>query len=168
MPETPVEQGDGWFFNFPITPTEHVHYVQNFDPPSLIGPNKVATFVFRVDGGGFVPQEFPYRTALVSALIQRSGDNWSARGEYASYRWFSKETVKLADGTFTLSVPLDVQKWGDVYGGKDPSLFQKTLKDAESIGLVFGSDGGRGHGVYATDPSTFTLISFEVTEAAAV
>lgn len=157
MPERPVAQGAGWYFDFPTDPQSHVHYVQNFTPPPIV-PGATLVARFRVEGTGrFVPQEFPDRPATVSLLIQRRGDNWGAQGEFASYRWYSAQTVELREGEFTIEARLTADNWGDVYGAHDPLLFEKALADVENIGLVFGSAGGRGHGVYATSSSRFVL-----------
>jgi len=161
MPGQPTPRGAGWIFSFPSIPTAHVHYVQNFDPPRLIvGRTLIARF--RITGSGFTPQESPHIPATVSLLIQRKGDDWSALGEMQFYRWYSTQTVTLLAGEYELSVPLDVAHWGDVYGGHDAGAFAKALANVENIGLVFGSAGGRGHGVYADPGSTFELITLEV------
>ena len=161
MPDRPVPDGDGWGFTFPTNPASHVHYVQNFDPPSL-EPGKSITVRFRVSNGVFVPQEWPDEPATVSLLIQRKGDDWTARGEMAAYRWYSKEQVTLAEGEHTMTIPLDAAHWGGVYGGQPAALFYEALRNADNVGLVFGSPSGRGHGVYATGPATFTLLSYEL------
>ena len=161
MPARPVPDGDGWGFTFPTNPASHVHYVQNFDPPHL-EPGKSIRVRFRVSGQGFTAQEWPNEPATVSLLIQRKGDDWTARGKMAAYRWYSKEQVKLADGEHTMTIPLDAAHWGGVYGGQPAALFYEALRNADNVGLVFGSPSGRGHGVYATGPATFTLLGFEV------
>jgi hypothetical protein len=158
MPAQPTPQGAGWHFDFPTIPTSHVHYVQWFNPPPLGSEVRVR---FRVTGGGFVPQEYPDRPALVSLLIQRKGDDWGAQGPMQSYRWFSRQTVTLAEGEHELTVPLTVAHWGDVFNGQDAAAFAAAIRDVDNIALIFGSDGGRGHGVYATQPSRFTLLSCE-------
>lgn len=161
MPARPTPQGTGWWFAFPTDPKSHVHYVQWFDPPKLT-PGAMLRVRFTVTGGGFVPQEYPDRVALVSLLIQRRGDDWGAQGAMSAYRWYSRQAAPLTVGEHELAVPLAVAEWGDVYNGQGAAAFAAALQDAENIGLVFGSDGGRGHGVYATRPSRFTLIECEI------
>ena len=161
MPARPVPDGDGWGFTFPTNPASHVHYVQNFDPPHL-EPGKSIMVRFRVSGQGFTAQEWPDEPATVSLLIQRKGDDWTARGEMASYRWYTRAQVELTDGEHIIVVPLEPAFWGDVYGGQGPSRFRAALKQADNVGLVFGSPSGRGHGVYATGPARFTLLDFRV------
>lgn len=162
MPKAPTVSGVGWWFNFPTKPSSHVHYVQDFEPPAL-RPGMTLTARFRIDGTTvFIPQERPTEIATVSLLIQRKGDDWSARGKYAAYRWYSGDQIALAPGEHVLSVPLTAEAFGDVYGGHDPQAFAEALANVENIGLVFGSPGGRGHGVYATQPSSFALLSIGV------
>lgn len=162
MPKAPTVSGVGWWFNFPTKPSSHVHYVQDFEPPAL-RPGMTLTARFRIDGdAGFVAQERPTETATVTLLVQRKGDDWSARGKYAAYRWYSGEQITLAPGEHVLSVPLTAEHFGDVYGGHDPQAFSAALANVKNIGLVFGSSSGRGHGVYATAASRFTLISMQV------
>lgn len=162
MPKAPTAQGSGWYFDFPMTPSSHVHYVQDFQPPAL-KPGMTLTARFRIDGdAGFVAQESPLETATVTLLVQRKGDDWSARGKYAAYRWYSGDQIALAPGEHVLSVPLTAEAFGDVYGGHDAQAFAEALANVENIGLVFGSPGGRGHGVYATQPSSFALLSIGV------
>ena len=162
MPDTPAPSGAGWWFDFPTNPRSHVHYVQDFEPPAL-RPGMTLTARFRIDGDPrFIPQERPTETATVTLLVQRKGDDWSARGKYAAYRWYSGEQIALAPGEHVLSVPLTAEHFGDVYGGHDPQAFAEALANVENIGLVFGSASGRGHGVYATQPSSFSLLSIGV------
>ena len=44
----------------------------------------------------------------------------------------------------------------------NPKGFRRALNETARIGFVFGSEGGRGHGVYATRPSRFTILDFRV------
>ena len=151
--------GNNWTIDFPTNPEHHVHYVQWFNPPKL---GKYISVKFRIKGNDFVPQEFPDRTATVSVLLQRKGDNWTAQGKFASYRWYSNNTISMFEGEHSIFIPLTVSNWIDVYGGKDSKLFQEAIDNIENVGLVFGSAGGRGHGVYSVTPGSFELISFEV------
>mgnify|MGYP001211623105 CR=1 FL=1 len=162
MPKRPSRVGNGWSFTFPMQGQGHVNYVQWFTPPSLKNVRELHAY-FTIEGSEFQTMEHfdPPHPATVTMIIQRRGDNGSAVGEYQSYRWYSKEMVKLMPGTYSLKIPLDVAHWGDIYNGHDDALFQKACQNVESIGLVFGSAGGRGHGVCATARCTFTLLSME-------
>jgi hypothetical protein len=159
VPSIPTMQGSGWNFTFPSAPN-HVNYLQDYAPPALaVGKTLVAKFT--ITGGGFVAPEYPANPPLVSLVLQRKGDDLSGVGEFKAYRWFSTNATPLTAGTFELSIPLDVSAWGDIYNGQDAAQFAAALSNIENIGLVFGSNGGRGHGINASEPSTFTLISIE-------
>ena len=158
MPDRPsITQGDGWMIQFPGA-LGKVDYVQNFNPPVLqAGKKLVMRFV--VTGGGFVAYEFPDRQALVSLQFQRRGDNWSGTGIMQSYRWYSRQMIPLVAGEFTLTVPLVLDSWGDVQGQSDnQAAFDDALGDLANLAVVFGHSSGAGHGVYASQPSTFTLL----------
>lgn len=157
MPASPTPLGVGWFIDFP-GPGGKVDYVQNFSPPALQA-GKTLKIDFTVSGAGFVPFEFPDRQAMVSVQFQRRGDNWSGTGAMQSYRWYSRQMVLLAPGEFTLTVPLVLESWGDVQGKSDnPDAFAAAMLDLDNIAIVFGHSSGAGHGVYATEPSRFTLL----------
>lgn len=170
MPLQPDPTRTGWSFEFPSTTRAagHVHYV-TFDPGTLADRSRIV-IRYRVHaraGTRFVPQEHPTFPGAVSLFLQRSGDNWSARGRYNFYRWYSPgHTVQeLAPGTHEMIVRLDDPEWIAVMGGdarSNPAGFRAALSDPSAIGLVFGSVAARGHGVFATAPARFELLSFEI------
>jgi hypothetical protein len=171
MPLAPMQTEGGWAFNFPNSTKAdgHVHYV-TFDPGSLRNASLIRVR-YRVDarqGTRFVPQEDSHRPGTVSLFFQRRGDNWSARGRYALYRWYAPaHTVQeIAPGIHEMTVRLDDPAWGSVVGGikagDRPRAFERSLANASRVGLVFGSTAARGHGVYATAPARFELLDFEI------
>lgn len=174
MPLRPAQgRGQGWSFDFPREPDGrgrggHVHYV-TFDPGSLAGKTKISVR-YRVDaapGVRFVPLQFPDRTAAITLYFQRRGDNWTAKGRYQYYRWFAPPATMqtIAPGVHELTVRLDDPSWGSVMSrtaGMNPREFREALEQSSRVGLVFGSVGGRGHGVYATGRARFTLLSFRI------
>ena len=67
-------------------------------------------------------------------------------------------------------VRLDDPRWISVRGrsARSPAsagTLEAALTDIDRIGLVFGSSAARGHGVYATAPARFTLLSFRIEPA---
>ena len=112
---------------------------------------------YRIDaerGTRFVADEAPDETATVSLYFQRRGDTWTARGRYASYRWYAPELtlVPLSVGTHTMTVGLD-EDWVNVAflpRSRDPAGYAAARADTGRIGLAFGSKSLRSHGVYAT------------------
>lgn len=161
MPLHPTIQGEGWYFDFPNA-NGKVDYVQWFSPPSLVGA-KAITIHFTVSGGGFHPYEKPDSDALVGIEFQRYGDNWTGVGAMQSFRWYSHAKLKLEAGEFTLSAPLTLENWGDVYGKNDnQAAFDAAILNLSNISITLGHSSGAGHGVYTTEPSRFTLTKIEV------
>lgn len=170
MPPSPSPTRTGWTFDFPVgsAAAGHVHYV-TFRPGSLAGKTRIVVR-YRIDaaaGTQFVPQANPNLAGTVSLYVQRSGDNWTARGSYRYYRWYapSASVRELAPGVGEISVALDDPQWISVLGqpaADNPHAMMEALADIERVGLVFGSSNARGHGVFATQPAKFTLTSFRV------
>lgn len=170
MPLRPQPTRSGWSFNFPVGSREagHVHYVTF--RPGPVAPTSRIVVRYRVDaraGTRFVPQERPELRGTVSLYFQRRGDNWSAKGRYEYFRWYAPDTTvrEIAPGEYEISVRLDDPDWISVQGrtaGSNPAALQAALADIDRIGLVFGSTAARGHGVYATAPARFTLLSFRI------
>ncbi|MGR4889551.1 hypothetical protein ACIPPQ_00845 [Sphingopyxis sp. LARHCG72] len=170
MPLRPQPTRTGWSFDFPVGSREagHVHYVTF--RPGPVAPRSRIVVRYRVDaraGTRFVPQESPELRGTVSLYFQRRGDNWSAKGRYEYFRWYAPgATVReIAPGEHEISVRLDDPDWISVQArtaGSNPAALQSALADIDRIGLVFGSTAARGHGVYATAPARFTLLSFRI------
>ncbi len=165
----PTRNG-GWYFDFPVGSREagHVHYVTFRSNPV---PAKSRIVVrYRVDarpGTRFVPQETQTVPATVSVYFQRRGDTWTAKGRYDQYRWYAPaETVRqIAPGEYEIRIRFDDPRWISVSGrtaGSNPGAIEAALADIDQLGLVFGSTEARGHGVFATAPARFTLLSFQI------
>lgn len=171
MPLRPQPTRTGWRFDFPVGDSPaagHVHYVTY--RPAPIAPGSRIIVRYRVDaraGTRFVPQERPDLPATVSLYFQRRGDNWTARGRYERFRWYAPAATvrKIAPGEHEMIVRLDDPNWISVNSRSaksDPGALEAALADIDRIGLVFGSSAARGHGVYATAPARFTLLSFRI------
>lgn len=134
MPDAPTPDGS---FGFPQAPGS-VNYMVRGNTLPL---GRIAAR-FTVTGGGFVPcrtpedRDRPLGPALVS-LIAYVGET----------RYYSRNATPIAAGTFTLAA----SEWITVDGKS------ATPPTPDRIGLVFGHEAGRGHGVYATQPATFAL-----------
>jgi len=168
MPLTPNPERRGWSFEFPY-PDEragHVHYV-TFRHGPLAGASRIV-MRYRIDaapGARFVPRAYPSYPATVSLYFQRAGDSWSGK-RHPFHRWYApRHTMReLAPGEYEVSVSLSDPEWASIYqpATASPESFRAALAETDRVGFVFGSDGGRGHGVFATAPARFTLISFRV------
>lgn len=170
MPLTPTPSGRGWFFDFPYPDAGagHVHYV-TIDRGSFARASGI-TMRYRIEAAPrvrFVAQENRSAPATVSLFFQRRGDSWSGRGRYEFYRWYAPgSTVReIAPGDHVMTVRFDDPNWVSVNGrppGVAPEAFRDALADSGGVGIVFGSAGARGHGVFATGTARFRLLSFEV------
>lgn len=171
VPGTLSPGHDGPGFDFPVAGDRkpgHVHYVMLDTGP--LPPDATITVRYRVDaapGTRFVPQEVPDQTATVSLVMQRRGDNWTAKRGFEHYRWYvpPAKVERLGPGVRTMTIRLDDPGWGSVFGAtgaQHPRAFAAALDDLEGVGLVFGSMDLRGHGVYATAPARFTLLDFSI------
>ena len=178
----PIIRGKNYSYRTPLRPVEtragpsfaipgpsaadgHVHYVTVPTRP-LEGARSI-TLRYRIDappGTRFVPQESPHLPATLSLYFQRAGDGWTMR--QPDWRWYAptNRTMPLRPGIHTVSISLD-EDWIAMTG---PSAhanrrgFAAALADTARVGFVFGSEGGRGHGVYATAPARFTILDFRV------
>lgn len=159
MPQHPTPDGAGWHCAVPAPPGQ-LEYVQNFSSPA-IRAGQTLTAKFTITGGGFTAPDDPGRIAVVSLLLQRHGDNWTAQGVMASYRFYSSATFPLAAGDGVLTMSIDPAQWTNVNGQHDAAGFAAMLAELSNAGLVFGSSNLRGHGVSASQPSTFRLVSLE-------
>lgn len=167
MPLTPQETREGASFAIP-GPTAadgQVHYLTVRTRP-LAGARRIV-LRYRIDaapGTRFVPQESPSLPATLSLYFQRAGDGWTTR--QPDWRWYAPatRTMPLRPGTHTVSIGLD-EDWVAMTGPgahANPQGFREALEDTARVGFTFGSEGGRGHGVYATAPARFTILDFRV------
>lgn len=164
MPSTMEATRAGHAFDFPQSRREgHVHYVTA--PVNGLSWASTVRMRYRIDaepGTRFIPQQYPDKIARLSLYFQRQGDNWSAAGPYSGYRWYAvrSKTLPLSPGTHEVTLRFEPSDWISVLGGREG--FASAVREAGRIGFVFGSDRGRGHGVYATAPARFTLLDFDI------
>jgi hypothetical protein len=164
MPMNPTAEGAGWLFSFPIG-VDGVHYVTTGWTGSLVG--KTITMTFSISGGpDFVGlnsgQPDPNGVPSVRLYFQQAGDNWDTDG----FRWWSinPNSVALAPGSFTISVPVSPDLWSGIFGEKGtdkPALWNAAVANVANVGFTFGSEFF-GHGVYAKEPAQFHLTGFTI------
>lgn len=166
MPPSLKEGRQGPFFDFPLQSQGSVHYV-SLDTGPLAGARTI-TVRYRIDaarGVAFRQQQGSPNGGEIGLSFQRAGDNWSARGRYETYRWYSHETQPLTPGVHTFTARLDDPLWAGVMTStarSNPEGFRAALANTQSVSLTFGGDKGRGHGVYSTGPARFTLLGFSI------
>lgn len=179
----PIVRGKNYSVGMPARPSPGARGSLTMDFPvagagqvdawtTAVGPlagARAITMRYRVDaarGTRFVADETPDQAATVSLYFQQAGDTWTARGRYASYRWYVpiSAVMPLAPGEHTVTVRFD-ETWTNVNGRpntEDPRGFAAALENTARLGIAFGSSSRRSHGVYATGPARFTLLALNI------
>ena len=165
MPSRMTPAAAGATFEFPRSRNEGLVKYITRPVASLSGATSVR-IRYRIEaepGTRFVAHEHPDRPAIVSLYFQRRGDNWLAQGPYAGYRWYaaSNNVLPVKPGTHQVTLRLNREDWKPVTRGGEGG-FEEAVRNAGRVGFTFGSEGGRGHGVYATGPARFVLLEYRL------
>jgi hypothetical protein len=167
MPLHPTAlRGGGFAIDLPQAPGS-VHYV-TFRHGSLAGKRRIV-MRYRIEadpGVRIVPRTNPAQASMLTPFFQRSGDNWTARGPYESYRWYATFATHspIRPGTFEMVVPLN-GNWTAVETSSartNPEGFRDAVANADQVGFVLGGGDGYGHGVYATGRARLVVTEFRV------
>jgi hypothetical protein len=153
------------FIITPCGPTierkDGIHYVTQKRSTSIKGSIRLN---YTIAGGAtIVPTEGS--SPRITLYFQRAGDDWTARGKYAAYRWYSKQRLAIADGTFDLLIPLEYLSWGPVTAStyNTQAYFEAAKAAPRRVGFVLGGSVGAGHGICTTvGQALFTINSFSV------
>ncbi len=88
-------------------------------------------------------------STYATVMLQRAGDNLSGEGKYAHYRqWALSHRIALADGTFTVTIPLDRENWKGVWGAHAPeAAWKDLLANLGRVGISLGGRSDAGHGI---------------------
>lgn len=168
MPLHPQSAATGWSFNFPTARSGHVNYLTVPTGPLVNKSRVVMRYRIVADPSvRLVPRESPGAPATLAFYFQRQGDSWTAKRQFEHYRWYATHSkrVTLVPGEHVISLTLEGVNWKSLGAstGKDaPTQFRDALANAERIGFVLGGGLSAGHGVYATGPARFELLSFDV------
>ncbi len=167
-------KGGGIELDFPqsINPLDTMGFVlgalfHNFTTPTaLTGTVTAQIGVTAQPGVIFVGAYDPTNTCPYLAntrLYFTSGDFIDPNG-----RWFAQANYVLANGTATLSVPLDPALWGNAAGQSgsvDPAAFYAAAANVVTVGVVMGNGCFAGHGVAVYGgTATFQLLGYSVTQ----
>jgi len=157
MPVHPVASGKGWTFDFPSQ--DGVHYVRV--PYHANKSHANLTITYRVTGSNFVSvQTGCNEEADFRPMLQRVGDTMTVDKEF--YRWWSAPPVKLVgDGqVHTMTYALQWSNWTSVFGKKNQTEFETSMKNLGNVGITFGGGCAAGHGVYGS--GRFEMLNFEI------
>lgn len=167
MPLHPTPGRNGAFsIELPRAPGS-VHYV-TFRHGSLQGKRRIV-MRYRIEaepGARIVPRTMPTLPSMITLYFQRSGDNWTARGPFETYRWYATFATRspVTPGTHVMVAPLDAN-WTAVQGSTartQPAAFRAAKAQADEVGFVLGGGDGAGHGVYATGRARLIVTEFQV------
>ena len=163
MPLHPTQTPEGWTFNFPLEGGTVNYVTTKFG--SLSGKRHIVV-KYRVETDPLVEiwatSYGPGGLSLGPTLyFQDENDNWNTETK----RWWATKYTPfdIKAGEYTLDVPLD-GSWTSVTGAAngDAVAFAKAVQNAERVGFTFGGGTGYGHGVFASGPARFTLLSFVI------
>jgi hypothetical protein len=151
----------GQVITIPAAPG-HCNYITR-PTGSLAGKARIV-LRYRIEADGpIVPRSAPALPSMLSLYVQRAGDDWSGRGKYEAFRWYSPRLhMPITAGEHELSVGLD-ENWTAVQTSSresNPQAFREALAKAGRIGFVLGGGSGRGHGVYG--PARIIVLNFSV------
>jgi hypothetical protein len=159
-------RGGGFVIDLPQAPGS-VHYV-TFRHGSLAGKSRIV-MRYRIEadrGVRIVPRTNPAQASMITPFFQRSGDTWTARGPYETYRWYGTFATQspLRPGTFEMVAPLS-GNWTAIQmssARSNPAAFREAIANADQVGFVLGGGDGYGHGVYATGRARLIVTEFTV------
>ena len=174
-PKRPAIDGSGWSIEVPMQGRGHLndvlfHFkrsilnILRFRGESLKGAKSI-TIRGHITGDGFtIMENFDPATHPPTAtlMLQRYGDKPRDEPKYWVYRLYSREMIPLQAGDFEMTIPLTVDSFTAVKGKPDAAQFAKALDSLLGFAIVFGSAGGRAHGVCTSTAARFTLRSFTI------
>ena len=126
-------------------------------PPITAGSITVS---YTISGGELYPTDPGASEPYVTVFLQKGGDAWSGKGQYAGYRWYSARALPATEGTHTATISLtDNMAWVNYAGAaaRDVPGFQQALASTGTMGLGFGHWGGRMHGVRSRTTTAIRL-----------
>ncbi len=159
---------------FPVGNDRGLGMVEQFRTKPIVGAALRVTFAVQTTGTfnyTFAWDPGNIGTAPATARLWFSHAGWST-ANVDTFRWWSNPAaVELANGQFTITVPLDPSQWTSTYG-KRGDLDAQTLADfygslnqPEGLGIVFGGGSFMGHGVSVIEGvATFTLLEYYIVQ----
>jgi hypothetical protein len=167
---TPLHPSPGprgtWYIDLPRSPGS-VHYV-TFRHGSLAGKHRIV-MRYRIVAGPDVriqPITAPNLPSIITLYFQRSGDTWTGKGHFETYRWYATfaSQMPISAGEHQIVAPLD-GAWTAIESSTArtaPVAFQQAIAAADQVGFVLGGGDGYGHGVFATGPARLIVTEFRV------
>ncbi len=153
---TTSQTADG--FTFPSDNQGADIYVE----PATLHLGATITATFTITGSGALHATEGSAPASAHLYFQRSGDNFSAQGDYVSYRWWSSNRADIpGPGSYTITESVEPTRWTNVYGQQDVAGFNAAVGSTAFVGITFGGEFF-AHGVSADGNLQFHLTSFSI------
>lgn len=159
-------RGGGWHIDLPRAPGS-VHYV-TFRHGPLAGRSRIVLrYRLEVEPGARLLAASDGKSgSMITLYFQRSGDNWSGRGRFETYRWYATFATQapIEPGSHEMVASLG-GAWTAVEGTSaraNPAAFRAALANTDQVGFVLGGGDGYGHGVFATGRARLIVTDFRV------
>lgn len=167
VPLHPIpRRGGGWHIDLPQAPGS-VHYV-TFRHGPLAGKSRIVLrYRLEIEPGARLLAASDGRSgSMITLYFQRSGDNWSGRGRFETYRWYATFATQapIEPGSHEMVAPLS-GPWTAVETSSartSPAAFRAALAATDQVGFVLGGGDGYGHGVFATGRARLVVTDFRV------
>lgn len=164
---TPTPRRNGsWEIELPEAPGS-LHYV-TFRHGSLEGKRRIVMRdrIEAAPGVKIVPTTALQADSMITPYFQRSGDNWTAKGRYETFRGYATFATHppVKAGEYQIVAPL-TSNWTAVQAStaqSNPSAYWDAVANADQVGFVLGGGDGYGHGVHAAGPARLIVTEFRV------
>src|SRR5262245_45564254 len=176
MPDHPTDAIDGWVFSFPEgrdncvskkdAECPSVHYVTT-KYTGIINKGAIVYVAGKIEADPDVVWNYHFEKANVCnsparthVMLQIKNDDLTASdGRY----WSNPIGLTLANGLFTLKIPVTEGNWINVDGEFNKEGFDKMLKNMGNVGFTFGGGCFFGHGVSVLDSKAkFYVTNFTI------
>lgn len=176
MPDHPTDAIDGWVFSFPEgrdncvskkdAECPSVHYVTT-KYTGIINKGAIMYVAGKIEADPDVVWNYHFEKANVCnsparthVMLQiKNDDLTTSDGRY----WSNPIGLTLANGLFTLKIPVTEGNWINVDGEFNKEGFDKMLKNMGNVGFTFGGGCFFGHGVSVLDSKAkFYVTNFTI------
>jgi hypothetical protein len=158
---SPNVKAEGNGFKFPVN-KDGIHYFTKARGPINGLKLRVTGTIEAAPDVKFVGVE-DGAPATMSVYIQRENIDW--QGGFSRWCCPLEYRYDLKAGPFDITVPLTSVMWmgaTDQTSETAPAEFMATLAQPGRVGVVFGGNAGRGHGVYATGEARLVNLEWSV------
>lgn len=151
-------EGDGFAY-----PLKGGHVNALVEPCGPLTGEKRIVFRWENTGPGatFHAQEAPTERGEISLMLQHRDCDYMGTREQLMLRLYAPGQQFMELGEGRMMVNLTPAGWIGVAGDEEPTQaqFDEMLANVAAIQVCFGGGGSRAHGVFASGPARFALLS---------